>query len=90
MTALVSDRLAKSFGGRQTLDTVRFVPYRPLTGCQHILSRAQGLREQWDLWVKRQPLVRQLSSGEQRQLEIRLVLAHTPQVILVGEPTAST
>ena len=53
----------------QALDTVRFVLYRPLTGYQHILSKAQSLLEQWDLWEKRHALVRQLSYGEQRQLE---------------------
>ena len=33
-------------------------------------------------------LVRQLSYGEQRQLEILLALAHTPKVSSLDEPTA--
>jgi len=72
----------------QALDTVRFVLYRPLTSYQHILSRARGLLEQWNLWEKRHALVRQLSYGEQRQLEILLALAHVPKVLLLDEPTA--
>jgi len=72
----------------QALDTVRFVLYRPLTSYRHILNKAQSLLEQWDLWEKRQALVRQLSYGEQRQLEILLALAHTPKVFLLDEPTA--
>src|SRR6266705_5432291 len=60
----------------QALDSVRFVLYRPLTSHQHILSQARSLLEQSNLWEKRYTLVRQLSYGEQRQLEILLALAH--------------
>jgi len=72
----------------QALDSVRFVLYRPLTSHQHILSQARSLLEQWNLWEKRNALVRQLSYGEQRQLEILLALAHMPKVLLLDEPTA--
>jgi branched-chain amino acid transport system ATP-binding protein len=72
----------------QALDAVRFVLYRPLASYTHILSKAQGLLEQWNLWEQRQVLVHQLSYGEQRQLEILLALAHTPRVLLLDEPTA--
>ncbi len=72
----------------QALDSVRFVLYRPLTSYQHILSQARSLLEQWNLWEKRYTLVRQLSYGEQRQLEILLALAHMPKVLLLDEPTA--
>jgi branched-chain amino acid transport system ATP-binding protein len=72
----------------QARDTVRFVLYRPLTSYKHILSKAHSLLEQWNLWDKRSALVRQLSYGEQRQLEILLALAHMPKVLLLDEPTA--
>ena len=72
----------------QALDAVRFVLYRPLTSYQHLLSQARNLLEQWNLWEKRHALVRQLSYGEQRQLEILLALAHVPKVLLLDEPTA--
>jgi branched-chain amino acid transport system ATP-binding protein len=72
----------------QALDVVRFVLYRPLTSYRHILSKAQSLLEQWQLWEKRHALVRQLSYGEQRQLEILLAVAHLPRVLLLDEPTA--
>jgi branched-chain amino acid transport system ATP-binding protein len=48
----------------------------------------QSLLEQWNLWQKRHAPVRQLSYGEQRQLEILLALAHMPKVLLLDEPTA--
>jgi branched-chain amino acid transport system ATP-binding protein len=72
----------------QALDAVKFVLYRPLTSYQHILSQARSLLEQWALWEKRHALVRQLSYGEQRQLEILLALAPMPRVLLLDEPTA--
>jgi branched-chain amino acid transport system ATP-binding protein len=72
----------------QALDSVKFVLYRRLTRYQHLLSTAQSLLEQWNLWEKRHALVRQLSYGEQRQLEILLAMAHLPRVLLLDEPTA--
>ena len=72
----------------QALDSVRFVLYRPLTGYRNILIQARCLLEQWNLWEKRHALARQLSHGEQRQLEILLALAPMPKVLLLDEPTA--
>lgn len=72
----------------QTLDSIRLVLYRPLTGYRSIVSEARRLLEQWNLWEKRRILARQLSYGEQRQLEILLALAPRPRVLLLDEPTA--
>lgn len=72
----------------QALDSVRFVLYRPLTGYRNIVSQARSLLEQWNLWEKRRTLVRHLSYGEQRQLEILLAVAQMPRVLLLDEPTA--
>ena len=72
----------------QALDSIRFVLHRPLTGYPQIVGRARELLEEWNLWEKRRSLVRHLSYGEQRQLEIVLALAATPKVLLLDEPTA--
>jgi branched-chain amino acid transport system ATP-binding protein len=72
----------------QALDSIRLVLYRPLTSYHHIRRQARSLLEQWNLWEKRRTLVRQLSYGEQRQLEILLALAPMPKVLLLDEPTA--
>jgi branched-chain amino acid transport system ATP-binding protein len=72
----------------QALDSIRFVVHRPLAGYPTILGRARRLLEQWNLWDRRRALVRELSYGEQRQLEILLALAQTPRVLLLDEPTA--
>lgn len=42
----------------------------------------------WGLWEKRKCKVGRLSYGEQRQVEILLALAQSPQIILLDEPTA--
>jgi branched-chain amino acid transport system ATP-binding protein len=49
--------------------------------CSELLERV-GLSEVW------QRKVRQLSYGEQRQLEIALALAGQPELLLLDEPTA--
>jgi branched-chain amino acid transport system ATP-binding protein len=72
----------------QALDAVRFVLYRPRTSYPHLLRQAQSLLEMWQLWEQRHVPVRQLSYGEQRQLEILLALAPRPKVLLLDEPTA--
>jgi branched-chain amino acid transport system ATP-binding protein len=72
----------------QALDSMKFILYRPLTSYQHILGRARSLLEEWHLWGRRDALVRQLSYGEQRQLEILLALAGAPKLLLLDEPTA--
>ena len=72
----------------QALDSIRLVVYRPLASYHHIRDRARRLLEQWNLWEKRSAQVRQLSYGEQRQLEILLALASMPKVLLLDEPTA--
>lgn len=72
----------------QALDAVRFVLYRPRTSYPHLLRQAQSLLEMWQLWEQRHAPVRQLSYGEQRQLEILLALAPRPKVLLLDEPTA--
>ena len=72
----------------QALDSVRLVLHRPLTSYHHIRSQARSLLEQWNLWEKRSAQARQLSYGEQRQLEILLALAPKPKVLLLDEPTA--
>ncbi len=72
----------------QALDSAKFVLFRALSSDRPILSKARSVLEEWKLWDKRQILVRQLSYGDQRQLEILLALANTPKLLLLDEPTA--
>jgi branched-chain amino acid transport system ATP-binding protein len=51
-------------------------------------DKAHQLLEQWGLADTAQRIVRTLSYGEQRQLEIALALAGQPRLLLLDEPTA--
>lgn len=72
----------------QALDSVKFSLCRPITTYHHILGRAQSLLEERNLWDKRNALIRNLSYGDQRQMEILLALAGEPKLLLLDEPTA--
>ena len=61
---------------------------RPMRAYASIHNRASQLLEQWGLAEKPQRLVRHLSYGEQRQLELALALAGSPRLLLLDEPTA--
>ena len=61
---------------------------RPMRGYRPFYERAERLLEQWGLAEKPQRLVRHLSYGEQRQLELALALAGSPRLLLLDEPTA--
>ena len=50
--------------------------------------QAHGLLDRWGLAEAASRIVRTLSYGEQRQLEIALALAGKPRVLLLDEPTA--
>jgi len=52
------------------------------------VSEAEQLLDQWGLADKRNMLSRELSYGEQRQLELVIALATKPRVLLLDEPTA--
>jgi branched-chain amino acid transport system ATP-binding protein len=51
-------------------------------------ARAQRLLDRWGLAESVPRIVRTLSYGEQRQLEIALALAGKPRLLLLDEPTA--
>ena len=61
---------------------------RPMRAYRPFYERAERLLEQWGLAEKPQRLVRHLSYGEQRQLELALALAGSPRLLLLDEPTA--
>jgi branched-chain amino acid transport system ATP-binding protein len=72
----------------QALTRAKFAMLRPLGGYPELAARARATLARVGLDDRRHSLVRSLSHGEQRQLEIALALAGHPKVLLLDEPTA--
>jgi branched-chain amino acid transport system ATP-binding protein len=72
----------------QASESMRFTMHRPLNGYRHLFARARGLLEEWGLLDRSAAPAKQLSYGEQRQLELVLAIAAKPKVLLLDEPTA--
>jgi branched-chain amino acid transport system ATP-binding protein len=72
----------------QALTPPRFAMLRPVSAFADLRHRAQATLEAIGLGALADAQVRNLSHGEQRQLEIALALAGRPRVLLLDEPTA--
>jgi branched-chain amino acid transport system ATP-binding protein len=72
----------------QALTPIKFHLHRDLSRYPELFERARAVLKAVGLASKEGETVRQLSHGEQRQLEIALALAGTPKVLLLDEPTA--
>ncbi|MEG0445649.1 MAG: ABC transporter ATP-binding protein [Comamonas sp.] len=55
---------------------------------RQLLARAQQILEQVALWARRDEPVSALPHGDQRKLEVALLMALEPQVYMFDEPTA--
>lgn len=53
-----------------------------------IYEGTKQLLDDWDLWNRRKRLVKELSYGEQRLLELLLALALKPRLLMLDEPTS--
>ena len=72
----------------QALTPTRFAMLRPVGAYTGLHARARATLESVGLEGVSDALVKNLSHGEQRQLEIALALAGRPRVLLLDEPTA--
>jgi branched-chain amino acid transport system ATP-binding protein len=72
----------------QGADAARFSLWRPRSVYRDLEQRAQDLLAEWNLTDRRDVPTRELSYGEQRQVELLLALAGRPRVLLLDEPTA--
>jgi len=61
---------------------------RPMAAHPRLFEKAERLLEEWGLSASARRLVRHLSYGEQRQIELILALAGSPRLLLLDEPTA--
>jgi len=72
----------------QGLRRMKFVMWRPLSSYREVQEKARRLLEDAGYWDRRNVEVRNLSHGEQRQVEIILGLASQPKILLLDEPAA--
>jgi branched-chain amino acid transport system ATP-binding protein len=72
----------------QALQPRRYAMHRPLSSYRDVTGRSEQLLMEWRLWDRRDELARNLSYGDQRELEILMALAGDPRLLLLDEPTA--
>jgi branched-chain amino acid transport system ATP-binding protein len=72
----------------QGLRRMKFVMWRPISSYREMQEKARRLLEEAGYWDRRDVEVRNLSHGEQRQIEIVLALASDPKILLLDEPAA--
>jgi branched-chain amino acid transport system ATP-binding protein len=70
------------------LRATKFVMWRFMSSYKDIYDKAHGLLERANFLDRKDVEVRNLSHGEQRQLEIVLGLASDPKILLLDEPAA--
>jgi branched-chain amino acid transport system ATP-binding protein len=66
----------------------KYVMWRLLSSYRDVHDKARQLLENAGYWDRRDVEIRNLSHGEQRQIEIVLGLASDPKVLLLDEPAA--
>ena len=91
-------QVTRLFPGLTVLDNVllaikglrpsKFVMWRFLSSYKEVYDKAYHLLEQVGFLDRKDTEVRNLSHGEQRQLEIVLGLASDPKILLLDEPAA--
>jgi branched-chain amino acid transport system ATP-binding protein len=72
----------------QALQRTKFVMFRLLSSYGRLMKRCNDLLKAFDLWEKRSELVKNLSHGDQRQIEVAMALAGKPRLLLLDEPAA--
>ncbi|MBI4204695.1 MAG: ATP-binding cassette domain-containing protein [Betaproteobacteria bacterium] len=81
----VLENVLLAIGGVQKM---KFVMWRFLSSYREPHEKARRLLEGAGYWNRRDVQVRNLSHGEQRQIEIVLALASDPRILLLDEPAA--
>jgi len=72
----------------QALKRTKFVMFRPLSSYRNLMDKSKNLLEEFELLDKQDELIKNLSHGDQRQIEVALALTGQPRLLLLDEPTA--
>jgi branched-chain amino acid transport system ATP-binding protein len=72
----------------QALDRTKFVMFRTLSSCHCHMDRCNDVLQEFDLAEKRNELVKNLSHGDQRRIEVAMALTGNPRLLLLDEPAA--
>ncbi len=72
----------------QALEKSKFSMLRTIKSYRHIHQKAETMMKRLNLWDLQDDLVKNLSHGDQRQIEIALALVENPKLLLLDEPTA--
>ena len=72
----------------QALERSKFSMLRTIKSQRHIYSKAEEMMRKLNLWDMQNLIVKDLSHGYQRQIEIALALVENPKLLLLDEPTA--
>ena len=70
------------------LEKTKFSMIKPISRYHHLKERVLGLLDSVGMQGKGEVAVKNLSHGEQRQIEICLALISNPSLLLLDEPTA--
>ena len=62
--------------------------FRPQSRYGHLLEKALNLLDEFDLADTREALIKNLSYGDQRKIEVAMTLAGKPNLLLLDEPAA--
>jgi len=72
----------------QALERTKFVMFKTLSCYRCHTDRCNEVLKEFDLWEKRDELVKNLSHGDQRRIEVAMALAEKPKLLLLDEPAA--
>ena len=72
----------------QVADKSAFSLYRRMRDNRHLFHSADALLEEWGLAAIAGKAAKEISYGQQRQIDLILAMAGQPKVLLLDEPTA--